>query len=143
MIYVLDTCVISEFSKQNPAQEVVDWVVQQSNSDLFVSVLSLGEIEKGISRLPESSKKRLLTAWFQNDFLKRFEYRILNIDAAVALQWGSLSGLLENSGRKLPVVDGLIAATVLVHHGILITRNEVDFEPSGVAMINPWDLEMK
>ena len=138
MIYVLDTCVISEFAKQNPAQEVVDWVVKQSNSDLFVSALSLGKIEKGISRLPDSSKKKFLITWFQNDFLKRFEYRILTLDAATALKWGSLSASLESSGRKLPVVDGLIAATVLVHNGILVTRNEVDFVPTGVAIINPW-----
>lgn len=138
MIYVLDTCVISEFAKQSPAEEVVSWTLKQNNSDLFVSVLSLGEIEKGVSRLPESSKKKLLSVWFQNDFLKRFEQRILNLDVAVALKWGSLSGLLENSGRKLPIIDGLIAATVLAHNGILVTRNEADFEPTGVAIINPW-----
>lgn len=137
-MYVLDTCLVSELAKQNPAQQVVSWIVKQSNSDLFISVLSLGEIEKGISKLPQSSKKKLLTAWFHSDLLKQFEQRILLLDTAVALKWGSLTASLESVGKRLPVIDGLIAATALTHNAILVTRNEIDFEPTGVAILNPW-----
>lgn len=138
MIYLLDTCIVSEVSKQAPNPEVIIWLNKQSISDLFVSTLTLGEIEKGISKLPESSKKHVLDAWFRNDFLKQFEQRILPIDANVALKWGFLSGSLEAVGKKLPVIDGLIAATALTHNAILVTRNENDFQTTGVALMNPW-----
>lgn len=85
MIYVLDTCVVSEISKQNPAQEVLSWISNQSDDSLFVSALTLGEIEKGISKLPESSKKDILNSWFQNDCLRQFKKRVLPVDAVVAL----------------------------------------------------------
>ena len=139
MIFILDTCVVSEIQKPQPCQKVLDWLLLQPENDLFVSALTLGEIEKGISRLPESSKKHFLNIWFQDDFLKRFDGRVVAVDSAVALKWGSLSSSLERIGKKMPVIDGLLAATALNLNAVLVTRNENDFVSTGVAIVNPWN----
>lgn len=138
MNYLLDTCVLSEYTKKQPTQRVVDWVASNSEATLFLSALSIGEIVRGVELMPESHRKAALFAWLNKDLLSRFGERLLPIDADVMLIWGSLAARLEKSGHKLPFADSLIAATALNHNLVLVTRNEADYINSGVQMINPW-----
>jgi toxin FitB len=139
MKYLLDTCVISELTRKQPAKTVVDWITAQDEEHCFLSSLTIGELKKGIDRLPLSYKKTTLQAWLDQDLRQRFAERILSVDIEVAEQWGLICARSEKQGRSLPVVDGLIAATALVHGLIVVTRNTSDMAPSGVPLLNPWD----
>lgn len=139
MNYLLDTNVLSEYTKARPNQAVLDWVANSAESDLFLSVLSIGEIMHGIERLADSQRKVALQSWLNDDLQVRFGQRLVVIDADVMLTWGALAARLERSGRVLPFADSLIAATALRHNLILVTRNEADFEDTGVQILNPWE----
>lgn len=136
--FLLDTCVISELPKKNPNQGLVSWILKQSNASLFISSITLGEIQKGIAKLPESAKKQDLQTWLDTDVRKRFEGSIIAISANEALQWGELQAMSEIKGRPMPVLDGMIAASALFHEMTLVTRNIKDVEASGVKLLNPW-----
>ncbi len=138
MKYLLDTCFISELIRKNPNQGVVDWLADKDEYSLFLSVLTIGEIKKGISKLPNSKKKEELGRWLIQ-LQKRFDDRILPIDTDISLKWGQVQGELEKNGKSLPSVDALIAYTGLVHHLIIVTRNAKDFKRSKVETINPWE----
>ncbi len=138
MNYLLDTCVVSELIKAKSDKNVIDWIETIEEEHLFLSVLTLGEIEKGIARLPLSLRKSNLKTWLEQDLVLRFENRILNITPEIARYWGNLQGELEKQGKPMPIVDGLIATTALVHGLILVTRNVSDVERSGVSIINVW-----
>jgi tRNA(fMet)-specific endonuclease VapC len=138
MIHLLDTCVISELVARQPNLRVVEWVDSMAEDKLFLSALTIGEIKRGIEKLPESSRKAALTQWLEDDLLIRFTDRILPIDAAVMLVWGRLTADLEKQGRRLPAIDSLIAATCLRGSLALVTRNESDFAHTGVVLVNPW-----
>jgi predicted nucleic acid-binding protein len=137
--FLLDTCVISELVKPRPDERVVRWVDAVDERKLFLSVLTVGELEKGIAKLPESPRKASLRDWLENDLAERFAERILPVDAAVAVAWGRIQGAAERAGLKLPVIDSLLAATAEVHGLTLATRNVADFERCGAAVFNPWD----
>ncbi len=138
--FLLDTNVISELIKARPAPGVVRWVDSVDESSVFLSVLTLGEIEKGIAALAQSSRRRRLEAWLEAELLPRFAERIVPVDDAVARRWGRLAGETEERGRGvLPVIDGLLATTALVHELVLVTRNSKDFAATGVAVLNPWE----
>ena len=139
MNYLLDTCVLSEFTRRSPEPRVVEWVRSVEEEKLYLSVLSVGEISHGIEKLPPSARKETLTVWFNDDLLERFGNRLIPIDAQMMLLWGGLVARLEKLGSPVPVIDSLIAATALYHHLILITRNEADFEQTGVTVVNPWN----
>lgn len=139
MSFLLDTCVISEFVKQSPLRRVLDWVDGQEESTLYLSVLTIGELEKGIAKLPVSARKTRLTTWVRRDLTARFSGRILTIDARVAARWGRIAGASERRGSPLPVVDSLIAATALVHDLQVVSRNTTDFMRCGVVCLNLWD----
>ena len=139
MNYLLDTCVLSEFTRRKPDPNVTGWVDRIEEEKLFISVITLGEIQRGIERLPESHRKTELLAWMNNDLVERFEARLLPLDAAMMLVWGSLSARLENAGQPLPVMDTLIAATALRHNLVVATRNVPHFTPCGTQVINPWE----
>lgn len=139
MNYLLDTCVISELAKSRPNQAVVDWVIRQDASRFFISSLTLGEIQKGISKLPASAKKDELQAWLERDVRERFFSQTIAIGANEALQWGEVQAIAETQGKPMPMVDSLIAATALFHGMTLVTRNARDMEASGVALFNPWE----
>ena len=139
MSFLLDTAVISELVKKNPRKQVLDWIDGQEESALFLSVLTIGEIEKGIAKLPASARKRRLLSWIRRDLAGRFSGRLLPIDARVAARWGTIAGESEKRGTPLPVIDSLIAATALVHDLQIVTRNIHDFERCGVACVNLWD----
>lgn len=138
MKYLLDTCLISELVKKEPIPAVVSWLDEQDEQKLFLSVLNLGELQKGISKLPDGTKKEELHAWVALDLVERFTGRILEIDLETALCWGRLQGEAEQAGEKLPVMDSLIAATAAAHDLVVVTRNVRDIERCGVRVCNPW-----
>ncbi len=138
MNYLLDTCVISELIRENPAINVVSWISGTSETSLYLSVLTIGEIHKGIEKLPESKKKDRLHKWVNSDLCIRFKNRILDLDLDVSTKWGQIQGKAEQVGKPMPLIDGLIAATALSHDLIVVTRNTKDMEQCGVTLINPW-----
>lgn len=137
MGYLMDTCVLSEFKKKQPEQKVIDWLDAQIEETLFLSVVTIGEIQKGISRLPASNRKTELEIWLE-ELIYRYDERVLPLDTEVMQRWGQLTGVLETQGHTLPLLDSLIAATSLTHNLILVTRNEPDFVATNVALLNPW-----
>ena len=138
MNWLLDTCALSEYIKKNPADEVIHWLDEQPESTLFISVISLGEIEKGIIKLHYSDARRSkkLTAWFSK-LEQRFAERTLALDAAVLRTWAELSANAELQGRKLPVMDALLIATAQRHGLTIVTRNAQDFRLFP-HVFNPW-----
>jgi toxin FitB len=138
MTFLLDTCVISDLVAKQPNLHVVRWVDSIDEDKLFLSVITIGEIKRGIEKLADSSRKSALVEWLEDDLLIRFTDRILPIDIPVMLVWGQLTADLEKQGRRMPAIDSLIAATCLQGRLDLVTRNESDFAHSGVALINPW-----
>ena len=138
MKYLLDTCLISELVARQPNPNVVEFVDALDPDDVYLSVITVGEITKGIEKLPRSKRKQELQTWLKEDLLIRFDGKIISLDVAVLVEWGILTARLESSGRTVPVMDALMAATVLAHQLSLVTRNANDFEGAGVDIINPW-----
>jgi hypothetical protein len=136
--YLLDTCLISELVKKEPNAAVLNWLDEQNEQNLFLSVLTLGELQKGISKLSDGTKKDELQAWVTLDLVERFTGRTLELDLETALCWGKLQGVAEQAGEKLPVMDALIAATAVAHGLVVVTRNVRDMERCGVRVCNPW-----
>jgi len=133
--WLLDTCVLSEPARKKPDPRVVQWLADQAEEELFVSVLTLGELWKGAALLPDGRKRRQILLWLQRDIRQRFEGRILPVDETVSLAWGQL---LADAERPLPAIDSLIAATAVAHQLTLATRNTEDMADSGAAVFNPW-----
>jgi len=141
MSYLLDTCVISEYTRGEPNLKIIHWVDELDESDLFLSTITIGEIKKGIELLPaDSERKQALTIWLENGLLKRFSGRIYPITVEVMLRWGSIYARLEASGQIVSTMDSLIAATALSHGAVIVTRDEDHFRSTGVEIINPWKL---
>lgn len=137
-MFVLDTCFISEFTNKSPNSGVVSWMRQQAEAELFLTTMTLGEIVKGIKRLPMGPKRSRLERWHAVELRSRFRGRILSLDEAASYQWGCLCAHLELAGKRMPAVDSQIAAICLLHDAVLVTRNEADFTGSGVRLLNPW-----
>jgi predicted nucleic acid-binding protein len=137
--FLLDTNVISELIKPRPAASVAAWVDSNNEELFFLSVLTLGEIRKGIAALPGTARRAALDAWLENALRPRFAGRILPVDEAVADRWGLIAAVASSSGRPLPVIDGLLAATALERGLVLVTRNLADIAATGVAVFNPWE----
>lgn len=135
--YLLDTCVLSELFKERKDAGVTRWVSRQNQDNLFWSVVTVGEIQKGIAKLGDARKASRLTEQFQT-FLNDFEDRVLPLDEPTLLQWGNLCGASEKRGVPLPVMDSLIAATAQCHDMAVVTRNVVDLERCGATVVNPW-----
>lgn len=141
MNYLLDTCVISELVKTKPNPHVVQWVGARDEESLFLSVISIGEIQKGISKLPDGRKKKQqLQNWLSNELVERFRDRILTIGMGAALIWGQILGSCEKKGITLPAIDSLLAAQGLFHKMTIVTRNVGDMGPSGVSLLDPWTI---
>jgi predicted nucleic acid-binding protein len=138
MKFLLDTCVISEIIRQKPSGKVIKWIKKEDESNLFISVLTLGELHKGIEKLPASKRKEELHNWVENDLSERFWNKIIDIDIQVAMMWGKIQGMTERIGRPMPAIDSLIAATGITYHLTVVTRNTSDMKESGVALLNPW-----
>jgi len=136
--YLLDTCVLSELVKPKPEKNVIEWVDAHDEHQLFLSVVTIGELHKGIAKLPEGERRTRLEKWVEEDLTSRFHQRIFSVDSDVASTWGSMLGEAEAGGTPLPVVDALIGATAKVHECTVVTRNVADLERTGVDVINPW-----
>ena len=139
MSLLLDTSVISELVKKTPHDGVLAWLSRQDEESLYLSVLTIGELEKGIVKLRVSARRDRLRSWVTRDLAARFADRVLPIDIPVATRWGALTGDAEKHGSPLPVIDSLIAATALEHGFSVVTRNIADFERCGVPCVNPWE----
>ena len=139
MKYLLDTCVISELVKAKPNKKVVSWVTSNDEANFYLSSLTFGELYKGVSRLPDSKRKKKLFLWIELDLKERFAEKILDIDLMVAKTWGEIQGTSESVGNPMPVIDGLIAATALAYDLTVVTRNVTDMQQSGVLLLNPWN----
>ena len=139
MKYLLDTCVISELVTKKPNPKVVEWVDALDDEDIYLSVITIGEIIKGIEKLPKSKRRQELHDWLKQDLLARFQGKILPLDTNVIVEWGTLSARMEITGKSMPALDSLIAATVFVNHCVLVTRNVSDFDNAGIEIVNPWE----
>ena len=139
MKYLLDTCVISEVIKREPNKNVISWLQAQDEANLFLSILTFGEIQKGIQKDSDQNRKKRLKMWVEEDLKKRFENRIIPIDLKVVTNWGSIQGLAELAGRTIPTLDGLIAVSGLTYNCTVATRNISDMEQSTAELFNPWE----
>lgn len=132
----MDTNVLSELRRNAPNPAVLQWFTNRPASTLYLSVLTLGEIRKGVEAISEVDRRQLLVDWLETELSAFFIGRILSVDVAVADRWGRL---VAAAGRPLPAIDSLLAATALAHDLVLVTRNTKDFESLGVSLINPWN----
>lgn len=135
MSFLLDTNVVSEIARRRPERAVMAWFEATADAQLHLSVLTLGEIRKGVDGLPAGARRTKLTVWLEAELPAWFGNRLLPIDAAVADRWGRV---LAASKRSLPAIDSLIAATALVHGLALVTRNTEDFDIPGLTVVDPW-----
>ena len=142
MSYLIDTNVLSELRRKQPDSHVVAWFSERAAQSLFLSVLTLGEIRKGIELLDathaDAARRQSLSDWLEQELPTFFLGRLLGVDAGVADRWGRLQA---QAGRPLPAIDSLLAATALHHNLTLVTRNVRDFADMGVELINPWNFE--
>ena len=138
MNYLLDTCVLSELLKDKPDATVVRWMVSVAEEACHISVLTIGEFQKGIAKLGDTKRAARLREWVETDLANRFTGRVLDVDTAIASIWGALCGEAERQGRKLPVIDSLIAATAQRHRLTVVTRDDSHMKAAGVPTINPW-----
>jgi predicted nucleic acid-binding protein len=133
--YLIDTNVLSELRRKEPDVNVVNWMNQRPARSLYLSVLTIGELRKGIEALPIGNRKTQLVDWLEQDLTRFFSGRVLTVDHAVADRWGRL---MAQAQRPLPAIDSLLAATALVHDLTLVTRNVNDFQHPGLVVIDPW-----
>ncbi len=138
MNYLLDTCVVSEFTRRAPEDRIISWVKSMDEAMLFISTITIGEIKNGIESLPDSQRKNDLLVWLNDGVIKRFGQRILSLDTQTMLVWGGLRSRTNRMGAKMALFDSLIAATALQNNLIVATRNTPDFIASGVQLVNPW-----
>lgn len=135
MSYLLDTNVLSELRRRAPNSGVVDWLAQRPSTALYLSVLTLGELRKGVEGVSDFSRRADLLDWLETELPAFFAGRILAVDAQVADRWGRM---MAAAGRPVPAIDSLIGATA-AHYGLsLVTRNARDFTDLGLDVINPW-----
>jgi toxin FitB len=137
--FLLDTNVLSEFKRRgSPDPHVTAWLRATDPDLLWASVVSFGEIRKGIDRLAPGRRRSELEKWLEVDLNRWFDERLIPVTKAIAERWGILTAAGLNRGTQLPSVDGLIAATASVHDLTLVTRNLKDFASLGVPILNPW-----
>jgi predicted nucleic acid-binding protein len=136
--YVLDTNVIAELVKPTPNQNVVRWVDAHDEQQLYMSVITIGELLRGIAKHPHPARQAVLTAWVHDQLVPRFADRIIPVSLAVMQVWSNMSVQCERRGRSLPAIDSLIAASALSIKASIVTRNVSDFEGTGMDVVNPW-----
>lgn len=141
MNYLLDTNVLSEVQRPRPDTAVLSWLDQIDEERLYLSVITVAELARGVALLPNGRRKVDLATWLEKDLLARFGRRILDVDSQSAFLWGRLMSDAKLAGRHLSVMDGWIAATALRHGLCLVTRNVRDFGYLGLEIQNPWSKE--
>lgn len=140
MSYLLDTCVLSELVKPAPDASVLTWMGQRDESELFVSSITLGELQRGVARLPESRRRKELAEWLRK-IEAAFDGRVLGFERNTAPVWAAMMAEAEGKGKPVAAFDSIIAATALEHRMTLVSRNVRDFASSGVKLLNPWKIE--
>jgi toxin FitB len=136
--FLLDTNVISKFSTRDPNLGVYASLDQNDERQTAVSVISLGEIQNGIARLPNGKRKAALQDWLDNNLIPRFHGRILPLTIPDMLLWGTMTGEAVSAGAPLPTADAVLTAVARNRDLIVITRSEGDFGRKGVGLLNPW-----
>jgi toxin FitB len=136
--FLLDTNLVSEWTKPRPNRGVVSWLADADEDRVFISVVTIAELRHGVERLAIGRRRKRLNEWIEGELLFRFDERILPIDAATADAWGRIVAHREGLGRPIGTMDAFIAATAQVHKLTLATRNQTDFEASVAAVVNPW-----
>jgi predicted nucleic acid-binding protein len=137
--FLLDTNCISELVRVKPEPSVLEWMEAADEGLLYLSVLTLGEIRKGLAGLPQSKRRTRLEAWLEVELQARFSGRILPIDAAVADRWGVLASDAKRKGKALSTIDALLAATALHYNLTVVSRNVSAFANTQVPVLNPWE----
>jgi len=138
--WLLDTNVIAELAKPQGAGRVRAWATARDEALLFLSILTLGEYDKGLHNLPPDSPFRPTIAAGIAALETRFAGRVLSLSDAIVRRWGTVSGMVKRlTGHTPPVVDTLLAATAMEHDLCLVTRNVREVQHSGAMLLNPWD----
>ena len=137
--FLLDTNIPSELIRTRPEPRVEKWVFAQDEQSLHLSVVSIGELRRGLVVLPAGKRRSELERWFENDLVPRFQGRILPVTQSIADRWGVLDGECQLKGAPLNTADGMIAATAVEHDLTVVTRNVRDFAGLGVQIFNPWE----
>ena len=140
MKYLLDTNIISELISIQPNQSVIDFLSSIDENDTYLSVITIGEIKAGIENVKSLDKKEKLAKWLDEELLKRFENRIIDIDVNVMITWAKISQNLKNIGKPLPIMDLLIASSCIYNEFVLVTRNEKDFKNLELKILNPFKI---
>jgi toxin FitB len=138
--YLLDTSVLSELIKPSPSEGVLSFLSQIDSRDAWLSVITIGEIVSGIQSVAEGKRKRQYEAWL-NEIEGQYEGMVLPVDIEISRIWGEIHGRLRRRGIQLAPPDGLIAATAIRQGLYVVTRNVKDFEPTGVLIVNPWEID--
>lgn len=138
MKFLLDTCALSELVKPAPNSGVVKWYSQQDELSLYLPAVSVGELNRGITKLANGKRKSFLQKWLAEIVVKRFADRILPLDTETFVRWGELQARLDVQGAPMLAFDGLIAAVALQHRLTIVTRNIKDMQSSGADVVNPW-----
>ena len=137
--FLLDTNCISELVRLKPERRVMEWMEAADERLLYLSVMTLGEIRKGVARLAQSKRRTHLETWLEVDLQARFSGRMIPIDSAIADRWGLLAAEAKRKGKALSVIDSLLAATALHHNLTVVSRNADDFTTTQVQVLNPWE----
>ncbi|MBL4760806.1 MAG: type II toxin-antitoxin system VapC family toxin [Mariprofundaceae bacterium] len=137
MSYLLDTNVLSELVHPKPDAAVLAWFADVPDESLYISVLTIGEIRKGVEGIADGKRKEKLRIWLEHELPEWFGERVLAIDADVSERWGRLQA---NAQRPIPAIDSLLAATALHHELRMVSKNHKDFDYAELEIINPWNL---
>ena len=140
MSFLLDTNVVSEWVKPRPDEGVARWLHETDEDEMYLSAVSLAELQYGVERLVAGKRRHQLEAWIREELIERFAGRMLPVEERVAEAWGKTMARSERAGKRLGVMDGFLAATAEVHNLTLVTRDVAAFSEWVVDVFNPWEL---
>jgi len=136
--YLLDTNVVSEWVKPRPNGNIIAWLTETDEEEIFISVCTIAELRFGIASMASGKRRDQLDGWLRSDLPARFDGRIVGIDLPIANAWGEIQARTRRKGRPIGPMDGLIAATAEIHGMTVVTRNTRHFEALGLNLLNPW-----
>jgi predicted nucleic acid-binding protein len=136
--FLLDTNCISELVRPKPDARVLQWMEAADEAMLYLSVLTVGEIRRGVASLDQGKRRTQLETWLEVELHARFRGRIVPVDSGIADRWGQLAAEAKRKGKPLSIIDGLLAATALHHNLTVVSRNAGDFTNTPVSVLNPW-----